>query len=82
MLLCFVHHDAACSCASLYEMFALTCALLPSLLSQLCKLIEEGKLRPTIDSVFPLAETAAAHEKAEEGHVKGKLVLRVADLKA
>jgi NADPH:quinone reductase-like Zn-dependent oxidoreductase len=48
---------------------------------QLCKLIEQGKLKPTIDKVFPLAEAAAAHEKAEEGHVRGKLVLQVADLK-
>lgn len=48
---------------------------------QLCKLIEQGKLKPTIDTVFPLSEAAAAHEKAEEGHVRGKLVLQVADLK-
>lgn len=47
---------------------------------QLCKLIEQGKLKPTIDKVFPLSEAAAAHEKAEEGHVRGKLVLHVADL--
>jgi hypothetical protein len=47
---------------------------------QLCKLITEGKLRPTIDTVFPLSEAAAAHTKVEEGHVRGKLVLRVADI--
>lgn len=49
---------------------------------QLCKLMKEGKLKPTIDTVFPLSEAAAAHAKAEEGHVRGKLVLAVADLKA
>jgi NADPH:quinone reductase-like Zn-dependent oxidoreductase len=49
---------------------------------QLCQLVSEGKLRPTIDTVFPLSEAAAAHTKAEEGHVRGKLVLHVADLKA
>lgn len=49
---------------------------------QLCKLITEGKLKPTIDTVFPLAAAAEAHEKAETGHVRGKLVLHVADLKA
>lgn len=49
---------------------------------QLCQLITEGKLRPTIDQVFPLASAAEAHEKGEEGHVRGKLVLHVADLKA
>jgi NADPH:quinone reductase-like Zn-dependent oxidoreductase len=48
--------------------------------TQLSKLISEGKLRPTIDTVFPLSEAAAAHTKAEEGHVRGKLVLHVADI--
>ena len=58
----------------------LVCVLLCAL--QLCELIVQGKLRPTIDTVFPLSEAAAAHTKAEEGHVRGKLVLQVADLKA
>lgn len=44
--------------------------------------MQEGKLKATIDTVFPLSEAAAAHVKAEEGHVRGKLVLAVADLKA
>jgi NADPH2:quinone reductase len=48
--------------------------------TQLSKLVTEGKLRPTIDTVFPLSEAAAAHTKAEEGHVRGKLVLHVADI--
>lgn len=48
---------------------------------QLCKLAEQGKLKPTIDKVVPLTDAAAAHEKAEEGHVRGKLVLQIADLK-
>jgi NADPH:quinone reductase-like Zn-dependent oxidoreductase len=47
---------------------------------QLCKLIEQGKLKSTIHKVFPLSEAAAAHETGEEGHVRGKLVLQVADL--
>jgi NADPH:quinone reductase-like Zn-dependent oxidoreductase len=48
---------------------------------QVSKLIQEGKLKPTIEKVFPLAEAAAAHELLEGGHVRGKLVLQVADLK-
>jgi NADPH:quinone reductase-like Zn-dependent oxidoreductase len=44
--------------------------------------MEQGKLKSTIDTVFPLSEAAAAHAKAEEGHVRGKVVLAVADLKA
>jgi NADPH:quinone reductase len=40
--------------------------------------VEGGRLKPVIDSVFPLRETAAAHERMEQsGHV-GKIVLTVA----
>lgn len=49
--------------------------------AQVSKLISEGKLKPTIAKVFPLAEAAAAHELMETGHVQGKVVLQVADLK-
>jgi NADPH2:quinone reductase len=47
---------------------------------QVSKLIQEGKLKPTIAQVFPLSEAAAAHELLESGHVRGKVVLEVADL--
>ncbi|MGI5154556.1 zinc-binding dehydrogenase [Microbispora sp. CA-102843] len=40
-------------------------------------LLEEGSLRVGLDSVFPLAEAARAHERAERGHIQGKIVLRV-----
>jgi NADPH:quinone reductase-like Zn-dependent oxidoreductase len=30
-----------------------------------------------IDSVFPLVDAAAAHERAERGHIQGKIVLWV-----
>jgi NADPH:quinone reductase-like Zn-dependent oxidoreductase len=36
-----------------------------------------GRLRAGIDSVFPLADAAKAHERAERGHVQGKIVLPV-----
>jgi NADPH:quinone reductase-like Zn-dependent oxidoreductase len=38
-------------------------------------LVFAGKLRPVIDTVFPLAEVRAAHERLEQGDVLGKLVL-------
>ncbi|MCS6910039.1 MAG: zinc-binding dehydrogenase [Anaerolineales bacterium] len=41
-------------------------------------LVFAGKLKPVIDSVFPLSEIRAAHEKLERGDVMGKIVLRVA----
>jgi NADPH:quinone reductase len=34
-------------------------------------------VRPVIDSMFPLAEAAAAHARMEQGEHVGKIVLRV-----
>ena len=42
-----------------------------------CDLIEAGKVRPLVDSVFPLAEAAQAHERLEAGLQLGKIVLRI-----
>jgi NADPH:quinone reductase-like Zn-dependent oxidoreductase len=47
-------------------------------LAFLRELIEAGKLRPVVDRVYPLAEVADALETMGEGHVQGKLVVRVA----
>ena len=46
-------------------------------LSLLVGWIEEGRLAPHVQEVFPLADAARAHDLLEEGHVRGKLVLRV-----
>jgi len=40
-------------------------------------LIAARKARPVIDSVFPLAEARAAHERMERGDQLGKIVLRI-----
>jgi NADPH:quinone reductase-like Zn-dependent oxidoreductase len=40
-------------------------------------LIAAGRARPTVDRVFPLAETAAAHERLEAGAQLGKIVIRI-----
>ena len=40
-------------------------------------LIAAGKARPIVDSVFPLAEARAAHERMERGEQLGKIVLRI-----
>ena len=39
--------------------------------------VEGGRLRPVIDTVFPLEEAAAAHERMETGDHVGKIVLEV-----
>jgi NADPH:quinone reductase-like Zn-dependent oxidoreductase len=41
-------------------------------------LVFAGKLKPVIDSVYPLPDIRAAHEKLEQGEVMGKIVLQVA----
>lgn len=40
--------------------------------------VEGGRLKPMIDSTFPLAEAAAAHARMEAGDHVGKIVLEVA----
>lgn len=42
-------------------------------------LIFAGRLRPVIDTVYPLAEGAAALQQLREGEVRGKLVLTIAE---
>jgi NADPH:quinone reductase-like Zn-dependent oxidoreductase len=41
------------------------------------ELAESGKLRPVIDHVYPLSETAAALAYIEKGHAAGKVVVSV-----
>jgi putative PIG3 family NAD(P)H quinone oxidoreductase len=39
--------------------------------------VEGGRLKPVIDSVFPLAEVEQAHERIEAGEHVGKIVLEI-----
>lgn len=47
-------------------------------LAFLTDLIEAGKVRPVVDRVYPLSDVAEALETMGEGHVQGKLVVRIA----
>lgn len=49
-----------------------------SQLAELGRLLDAGMLRVAIDSTFPLADATAAHERAAQGHIQGKIVLTVA----
>ena len=40
-------------------------------------LLEEGKLQPVIDTIFPIAEATAAHEYVRENRNTGKVILEV-----
>jgi len=46
-------------------------------LGQIAQLIDAGTVRVLIDSVFPLSEVRAAHQKSETGRARGKIVLEV-----
>jgi len=39
------------------------------------ELIEEGKVKPVIDKIFPLSETSAAFRHLEEVHASGKVLI-------
>ncbi|MEE1822246.1 NADP-dependent oxidoreductase [Streptomyces sp. BE20] len=46
-------------------------------LGELAALLDDGRIRVHVDGVHPLPEAAAAHRRAEQGHLRGKLVLQV-----
>ena len=39
--------------------------------------IENGKIKPVIDTVYPLSQTAEAHRHYETGHSKGRVVISI-----
>lgn len=47
-------------------------------LRRITELLDAGKLKVTVDSVFPLEDCAAAHERSESRHARGKVLLAVA----
>jgi NADPH:quinone reductase-like Zn-dependent oxidoreductase len=49
------------------------------LLRQVTELVDSAQLRPVIEEVYPLERVAEALERSRAGHVKGKLVVRIAD---
>ncbi|MFF8265961.1 NADP-dependent oxidoreductase [Streptomyces sp. NPDC016562] len=46
-------------------------------LQEIAALVEQGLLRPLVDTVLPLAQAAKAHEIGERGRTTGKIVLTV-----
>ncbi|MEU4563143.1 NADP-dependent oxidoreductase [Actinoplanes sp. NPDC023936] len=46
-------------------------------LAELARLLDAGTIRVAIDSTFALADAAAAHKRAAQGHIQGKIVLTV-----
>ena len=48
-------------------------------LAQIAKLIDEKKIKVVVTETFPLADAGKAQAKADLGHTRGKIVLKVAD---
>ncbi len=46
-------------------------------LAEIAKLVDEGRVRPWVQSTFPLSEAASAQQTLEKGHIRGKIVLKM-----
>jgi NADPH:quinone reductase-like Zn-dependent oxidoreductase len=51
----------------------------PGDLKQIAGLVDAGKVKPVIAMVLPLKDIVKAHQLSEEGHTRGKIVLKVAE---
>ena len=60
-----------------YSSHFANCQRVRSTLDALRTLVEQGQLKPVVDSVLPLREVTQAHQRLEEGGVRGKIVLQV-----
>ena len=48
-------------------------------LATIARLLDSGAVQVYVDEVFDLKDAAAAHASLEQGHTRGKIVLRVSD---
>ncbi|XP_040920918.1 reticulon-4-interacting protein 1 homolog, mitochondrial-like [Toxotes jaculatrix] len=48
-------------------------------LDEVRKLVDEGKILPVVEAQFPFAQVPQAFQKLEQGHARGKTVVRVAE---
>jgi NADPH:quinone reductase-like Zn-dependent oxidoreductase len=48
-------------------------------LAEITKLIDAGKIKPVVTQVFPLSDAAKADAQAATHHIRGKIVLKIAD---
>jgi NADPH:quinone reductase-like Zn-dependent oxidoreductase len=48
-------------------------------LAEIAALIDSGNLKVVLDRILPLSEARRAHELSQNGHARGKIVLRVKD---
>ena len=48
-------------------------------MTYIAELIATGKIKPLIDTRYPLAQLAAAHRYVDEGHKTGNVIINVVD---
>jgi NADPH:quinone reductase-like Zn-dependent oxidoreductase len=46
-------------------------------LTEMARLLDAGKIKAVVAAVFPLHEARQAYERAQEGHLQGKVVLEI-----
>jgi NADPH:quinone reductase-like Zn-dependent oxidoreductase len=49
-----------------------------SQLIEVGRLIDAGQLRPLVAAVYPLDQASEAYTRAQQGHMRGKIVVRAA----
>jgi len=49
------------------------------ILTQIAESIDTGKVKTEVTTVLPLTKIHQAHELSQQGHTRGKIVLRVAE---
>jgi len=59
----------------LIEVYALPVNRFKSICSGVNKILEDGALKSRIDSIHPLTETVAAHERVESGNQRGNVIV-------
>jgi len=48
------------------------------LLGRITRFVDAGQLKVVIDHIYPLEQAVEALDQVEHGHVRGKVVLRIA----
>jgi NADPH:quinone reductase-like Zn-dependent oxidoreductase len=50
-----------------------------ALLKEFANLLDTGQIKPHVGKVFPLEQARQAQELKRDGHIRGKIVLKMAD---